>query len=220
MSTYGTMRSRIADELHRTDLNTQINRAIVSAIATWETEPLWFNEAFSTFTTVAGQLTYSAADASLTDLVKIRSIRLDVSTSREALTEWTWAEFVENNVSTSQQSVPDYYAYVAEKLLLFPVPNATYTGQIVMVRRLPEISLSATDNATNAWMTHAEELIRQRAKALVRIDNLENETAKAEALQMMALGSTCLSVLEKAAFDRLKMETASRTTGRLVATKF
>ena len=219
MTTFAIMRSRIADELHRTDLTTQINRAIETAIDHWGPERFFFNEKFSSFATVASTQTYSAGNASLTDVLRVNTMRVNVnSATRIPLTQWTWQQFIDRDIATAQTGIPDYYVWYADSLLLYPIPNAAYTAQLTVIMRLPEVSASATDGATNAWMTSAETLIRQRAKAVVRTDFLRDADALAEAQRLA--GTRFLTALEQAAYAALLAQTDGKGTGRIVPTQF
>ena len=65
MTTLAVMKSRIADEISRADLTSQISNAINDAIAMYQTKRFYFNETGpngSTFNTVANQETYTATD--------------------------------------------------------------------------------------------------------------------------------------------------------------
>ena len=64
MTTFGTMRDRIADELDRADLTSQIEREIRSAVAFYEKKRFWFNEQRIDFPTVASQEWYTSSDDS------------------------------------------------------------------------------------------------------------------------------------------------------------
>lgn len=214
MATLGTMKTRIADELHRSDLTTQITRAISTAIAHWENERFYFNEGFRTIGTVANRQTYSAGD-SLTDVLAVNSVRLTFNDSNTPLTEWTYKQLAENNVSAAQRGTPDFYVWYASSLLFYPVPNQTYTA---LLTALLHITTTASDSASNAWTTDAETLIRQRALAIVRTDHLRDSAAHMEAKQMV--GTDCLSALELQALTTLRKRTETAGTGRIMPTKF
>ena len=82
MATYLEMRTRIADELANDgDISTaQINNAIQSTIADYAGEQFWFNEAVSTFSTVANQELYTSSDlAAIPSIIKILSVRTNNS---------------------------------------------------------------------------------------------------------------------------------------------
>jgi hypothetical protein len=83
MSTYGEMQTTIADELDRSDLASQIQKAIKTAIKKYQRKRFFFNEARSlTFNTVDGQEFYTAADSSdIPNLLFIDTVKLTISGS-------------------------------------------------------------------------------------------------------------------------------------------
>lgn len=169
MTTLGTMKSRIADELARSDLTTQIAAAIDSAIAFYEGRRFWFNESYGSFTLVSGQDTYTSSLASfLTDMVEPDGMRLYLdSTSRVMLAPLTFGEMMDKRTTSAASGDPEYYAFRNGTLYLWPVPNAALTLEAYTVSKLSAIT---TDTGYNAWMREGEELIRLHAK----VDLLEN----------------------------------------------
>lgn len=221
MSTYATMRTRIQNELVRTDIDGRINEAIISAIQHWERERFFFNEARTTLVTVADQANYSTSDGVPTGLVKIDVLTVTVNSTTYPLVDRTYS-YIENIKNSVQYTGWPYsYAYYQEDIWPYPIPNGSFTLNMSYIARLPEVSLSASDSATNAWMLDAEALIRSRAKAIIKIDVLENEKAKAEAVMMLQKGSTSLSLMEESVKVNLQAEVTRRVqTGRVTPTQF
>lgn len=202
MSTFGTMQARIADELLRSSLAAPIAKAIKTAIAYWETTRFAFNEGDWTRNTVASTEGYGFPS----DLAAIDDIIITVSGSRYRLKlrHHTWLNSV--SLTTTALGQPGYYAAHNRQFRLYPIPDAAYALKLYGVQHFAELS-DADD--TNAWMTEAEELIRQRAKAIVRIDALDEAAARQEAL---ALGATrFLSLMERQAYLSLMAETEAHT---------
>ena len=79
MSTYGTMKTRIADEFVNESITTaQISNAIQTAIKHYQRKPFWFNTKRSTFATVAAQEEYAAAaNADIPYIVMIDSMSVN-----------------------------------------------------------------------------------------------------------------------------------------------
>lgn len=221
MTTYGTMRTRIQNELVRTDIDARINEAIASAIKHWERTRFYFNEGRTTFNFLADQEDYGTSDGVPAGLVNIDELTVTVNATTYPLTPRTYS-FIENiKNSTSYTGFPYSYAYYQEDIWPYPIPNATYSANLSYIQRLTEVSISSTDAATNSWMTDAEDLIRLRAKSIIRIDVLEQDAAKAEAAMMLQKGKTSLSVLEDAVLTMLEQEVTQRTqTGRIQPTQF
>lgn len=210
MSTLGTMEDRIIDELARSDLQSQIRKAIQSAVKHYERQRFYFNETQVTLTTSSSQEYYSSADnADIPNLVEIDSVRQTIGSTHEPLNERDFAYIDAVSSSSSAFGDPTDYAYYAQKLRFYPVPNQARTIVVSGVKKLATLS---TTTDTNAWMTDAEELIRMRAKcdvfANVIRDVSGEELARCKQYEMDAL-------------NELRGETAQRTmTGRTRPTQF
>ena len=164
MTTLAILKARVATEIRRTDLTTQIASAISTAIGAYQEQRFYFNESRSlTFSTVASQEFYTSSDDADIGLIKkIDYIKLyvgdfpyELSPERPEEIEW----LSQNATQTGQ---PLSYCYYARSIRLHPVPDAIYTVRIGGMIKLAE---PATDNeASNAWMIDGERLIRSRAK--------------------------------------------------------
>lgn len=166
MSTLTIMKARIADELARTDLTSQIAYAISDAIAAYQDERFFFSESRSvTVATVADQEFYGASDAAaLGTLVKIDYVTYTASGSNQVwrLPPMRPADMEEASTSGTSTGSPSWYAFYNKQLRLYPVPDAVYT---VRVAGAVSVAAPASDSeADNPWMTYAERLIRSRAK--------------------------------------------------------
>ena len=163
MTTYATMRSRIADELAKDSITSNINSAIQSAIKFYEREKFYFNTRVTdTFTTVANQEYYgSAALAAIPDLIEIDDMYATVDSTRYHLTPMTFEEMAGLQTGAVTGDPPSAYCYYAQQIRLYPIPSAART--ITMADHYRLTALSA-DSDTNAWTTDAEELIRCHAK--------------------------------------------------------
>lgn len=181
MSTYGTMQARIADEISRSDLSTQIQAAIQSAIAHYGKEPFYFNEQQATAPTVADQEYYDMP----ADIVEMQTLSIVVNSSKYVLNPrpFEWVEAISITSTTTGQ--PTDFTIFRQKFRLYPIPNAVYTLYIAYIRTLPTLAVSAD---TNAWMVTAEEMIRGRAKWDLHNNLTRNaiEAEKAKSLEMTA----------------------------------
>lgn len=161
MSDYGTMQARIADEIARPDLTTQIKRSIQTAIKHHERKKLKFNQTTDTFSTVVGQDYYgSSALSDIPNIVTIDAANISIGGVKEPLSEADFAAIDALNDGATTGD-PEYYTYYKQQIRLGPVPNAVRTVTLAFVKRLGTLSLDAD---TNAWMVDGEELIRLTAK--------------------------------------------------------
>lgn len=169
MTDFGTMQHRIADELSRVgcDLPPQkaIQDAIVSAIAFYQDEDLWFKETQSTISTVNGQDTYVLPN----DFETIISLQITVNADNYPMIQRTWEWYVNvvRNVSTFI-GLPTDFVIFRDQLYLYPTPNAVYV--MCMSYRQVFTALTALTDS-NAWMTDGERLIRHRAKYDILINS-------------------------------------------------
>ena len=227
MTDYATMRTRIADELNRTDAGAWINREINDAIAHYESTRTKFNEVrdWVVATTVAGTRYYSVTS----NFIKMDTLKIVYNGSLVTLKKRTWAEIdAKDTQSTPTQGLPAEYAVYGTEVRPFPVANGAYSLVGSYIRSFPAASLtgSATSTASdargigpnpaNGWFTDGEALIRARAKAGVEIRYLRKSDAIAEMRQLALQGLNFLSVEEKIAHSAFKDEIAeSVSTGKI-----
>lgn len=156
MAALDDLKSRIADEIDRTDATTQIARAITTACAAYKTTRLGFNESSGSFNTVASTAVYTTALASPLpdDIVQLDTARITVNSARYLLRAVTWQEIDGWDTSATHTGRPTFYAWHAEQLRLYPTPDDAYTVDLSYLGTVEE----------ETWATRAEALIRCRAK--------------------------------------------------------
>jgi hypothetical protein len=180
MTTLAVMKSRIADELARTDLTSQIALAITDAIAAYTGERWWFNESRTTvsFSTVDGQEFYTSSDdADIANIRRMDYCVLYVGNDVRRL-EYRCPEDMEYlSVNGTQEGTPWSYGWFDNKIRLYPVPDAVYT---IRIAAHVKVAAPASDSeASNPWMTDAERLIRSRAKLELAIHVLKDDDTAA-----------------------------------------
>lgn len=200
MTTLAIMKSRISDELARSDLTTQIAYAITDAITAYEDERFFFSESRAlTFSTAADQEFYSSTDdADIGKIQKIDYVVVYVGTQAHQL-EYERPEDMEiDSTGTDGTGQPWAYTWYGDQIRLYPTPDAVYT---VRIGASYKVAAPASDGeASNPWMTHAERLIRSRAKAELALHVLKD----------IELAQTMTQALEEA-YDQLKGRTAMLT---------
>ena len=188
MATLDALKTRIADEIARDDLATQIADGITTAIGIWEGERFWFNEKRFLLPTVAGQEYYgyttltSTSGAALSAGEGPLDIDNFVVTSGSrfyTLTPRThqWMDAYQLSAG-SGQGRPNDYAIYADQFRLHPVPDAVYSCTISCLASLLTIT---TGSASNAWTTEAEPLIRAQVKMMLYRDVLRDKDGEAGA---------------------------------------
>lgn len=196
MSTLAIMKARIADELARADLTSQIAYAITDAIEAYQDERFHFNESRAiTFTTVVDQEFYSSSDAAA--IATINSIDYvmvyqgSIPTRLRAEIPALMELKAQNATGTG---LPYNYCWYGDQIRLYPVPNTAVT---IRIGAAVKAAAPASDaEASNPWMTHAARLIRSRAKLELALHVLKDEE----------LASTMNSAVEEA-FAQLKDKT-------------
>jgi len=210
VTTFGTLRDRIADELDRTDLTSQIEREIKSAIAFYERKRFWFNEKRVDFPTVTSQEWYTATDDSdIPNLLTLDIAKIAIGSANKYpldLKPYDELEAISDGAA-ADAGQPTSLAYFQKQIRLYPIPDASYSVVLSGIFALDSLSASAD---TNAWMTDGEALIRQRVKAniysnVIRDPELAAEAERREIQELNALQSAT---------------TQKKATGRLQATTF
>lgn len=197
--TLGTMKARIADELARSDLTTQIQSEIQSAINHYKHRRFLFNELEATSVTVKDE-EFIAAPA---DMIEIDQFRVTISNRTYPLDPVAYGEITDVD-ETLYSGHPVRYALYNQQIRLYPTPNDAYP---LIISYLTEFGPLNQDTDTNAWMDDGEELIRERARAGVKIRYLYDADAKGEASLFASRGQSYLSGLEQSAFNALKSRT-------------
>ena len=214
MTTFQEMQTRIADDITRTDLTTQIANAINDAIKTWEGTRFVFNEKRYLILTVPSQEYYDLSgagllnsdDASATEtgemVMEIDSVTNTVSNFPYPLAERTQQWFDKYQSLPSQYTgQPDSYGVYGNQLRLFPIPDGSgpeaggaYPIRISALARLGPNPL-VNDDDTNAWMTEGEILIRNQA--LVSLYRLPLRDPDGKALAQEAVDEQFLGLSRK-----------------------
>ena len=209
MPTLGTMKTRIANDLARSNLTSEIADSIDTAIAEYEMERFWFNESRSiTFSTVASQEWYTSSDNSnIPDLLQIDFVKLTDGTTNYGLKHVPYKELELISDANNSDAQPIWYTMYAQQMRMYPVPDTAYT---ITVSAHIKLGTPSDDASSNAWTTEAEMLIRSAAKRLLYEDVIHDDAKAARHARQ-----------EHRALERLRAETTRRVgTGRIQPTEF
>jgi hypothetical protein len=190
--TLGAMKQRIAREIRRSDIDDDIAAAIGDAIVAYEDERFYFNETRTfTFNTVADQARYDSGDvADLANILKFDYVMMRLNGTDYTLHQES-PEFFDDLVNATANQ-PSYFGWYGEEFLLYPTPNDAYAIRIGCVRK---VAAPADDTEEdNPWMTKAERLIRNRAKAELYAHCVEIRDSKMAA-EFMTLADEALEQL-------------------------
>jgi hypothetical protein len=183
MTLLSTLKSRIADDIARDDLATQIANSIEDAIEFYRTKRFFWNETRdATFTTVASQAIYSSSDdADIPLFFDIDDVFLVDSSSQNHRLKKDDPQDLEYLSDTSASTgQPTRWAWFDRSIRLYPIPDAAYT--IRPVGAIEKASPASESDANNVWMANGEsfELLRRYAKGMLYlhvINNMERATA-------------------------------------------
>jgi hypothetical protein len=216
--TLGDMKARIAAEIFRGDLTSQIENAIRDAIDTYQGDRFWFNEPSlvtePTFNTVIGQATYDATAQAQIGLM----YNIDYLTYAEGNTVFEIIRRSPKEIELLNQigqiaGPPTAFTYAGAAISLYPTPSAVYTIKI-----FGHINVAAPVDDTednNVWMNACEKLIRSRAKFELATHVTRNDKMAQTFNPANDAGPTAL------AFRELKGQTNKLTSlGRIQAMQF
>lgn len=186
MSTYGALKSRVADELLRSDLTSQIAATILRAIEFYADKRTQFNEKTLTASTIA-QNQYVTLP---TGLRREDSVFVTVGGYTYELMKREFDELEYWHGASQSRGQPLDYAIRGTEARIYPEPNAAYVLTFTGIYN--EAPLSA-DSDTNGWcLGIPQDLIVARTKYLISRDILYDEEvmrnaliAEAESLQRM-----------------------------------
>jgi hypothetical protein len=207
MATLGDLRTRIEDDLDRSDLMLQIEQAIRDAVEHYESERFAFSEAVNvtaTFSSSADSIPLASLPVYFT---KIDRIRLQVSGAQN-LTDLVPRDYAWLMGGQDAKAVcrPTEYCVYADQLQLDSRPDRSYIAVLDGVKRISTAS-AATDSS--AWFNEGRRLVRARAKA-----DLYAHVVKAfDQAQVM-------TAMEQREFRALKQKLNARNAGRVRPTEY
>jgi hypothetical protein len=166
--TLGDLKTRIADELARSDLASQIALAVSQAIEEACTHRFWFMEARGlTIPITGGTAAYTSAD--IANLIEIDRLVLIVSGQRRTLREMSDDELDLFNDGTAPSGEPYAYSRYGDQIRLYPTPVTAYT---VLVDGLTKGATLNSDTDSNIWTdaSKGERYVRALAKRQLLVD--------------------------------------------------
>lgn len=167
---YGSLLDTIALETRRprATFGSRIELCVQEAIDEYSKIRFpWNQSRANTFNTVTNQEFYTSSDAAwIDDILEFDAVTVTISsTDKRVLCDATFSEIEFWNTSGTSVGQPQDYAYWAETLRIYPIPDAAYAIRVAGLFALTRLALDAD---TNAWVTRGkgEKLIRCKASAL------------------------------------------------------
>lgn len=171
MATYGQLQAKIASDIKRGNLGTQIQDAILAAISHYKRREFWFlQEEKTTLTTTASEY---ALPSDFLDFRTKHPVWLQHagSTSGHPLTKRSYNWIKDRTIGIVTTARPLDWAYYENAIHVYPFGLAGDTLSILYQKLLPELSASGDENA---WTDHGFELIRARAKWDLYLHTIQN----------------------------------------------
>lgn len=210
MTTRAAMKAEILSDLRRpSSFGTNVNTAITAAVVNYQPKRFYFNESRSiTFPTVAGTDTYSFTTIG-TEFYRVDGVFVLENNHYLTIKQSDYLDLeLLIDATSPTQGRPTRWAYINKAIRVYPVPDIAYT---VRLDGHVKVAAPATDDeADNAWMVEAYELIKCRAKRYLGAHVLGD-------LNLVAL----MTAAENEALVPLRSATTDRvTTGQLIPTQF
>jgi hypothetical protein len=183
VSTFGQLVADIREDLNRgSSFDPRIKRAIVNAIAFYRSKRLGFN-----IKRARARLTSGNEFVSLpTDWIEADYLRLEKGTRRYPLEEVTYDWMEETQLDDSTEGQPQKFAIQHRELRLYPIPDQTYTLMLSFQYELKNVSISASDGESNAWLEEGEELVRKHAMGDLYVLYIDGDEAKMKGMNLLA----------------------------------
>lgn len=180
MSTYAQVKARIADDLNRSDLTSQIAQQVLLAVDHYAHERFYFNEATSTLTATVGQSYVSPPS----DMLVLDDIYITISGRNVRLIRVDLNDVIAYRPTTNGR--PRSYCYYMDRFELDRPCDSAYSMPVYYVKELTALS---ADSDTNAWTTDGEDLIVARAEKMLYATVIKDQekAAVAAALEKDAL---------------------------------
>ena len=193
MSTYSALQSRIADDLDRTDLSSQIQQQIKQAIRHYKGQRLGFNETSTTLTATVSQNYVTAP----TDLVEVDGLYITRNSYNELLLRRPLDEIIEGR--RTSDATPTAYCLYAGKFELDCPSVSAYSMPLYYVKELTELSDGAD---SNGWTTDGEDLIVFHAEKKLYANVIKDQAKAAVAASQEREALTALRSLSMARTSR------------------
>lgn len=166
--TLGDLKARIADELARADLTSQIALAISQAIEEACTHHFWFMEYRGVpLSLTAGAAVYTSS--AISNLVEIQRVALLAGSQHQTLSLMTDYELDYTVDGSAPTGTPYSYAIYNDQIAFYPTPNQGYTAY---VDGLTHGAVLASDADSNIWTdtAYGERFVRALSKRTLYAD--------------------------------------------------
>lgn len=169
---YGSMVSRIRTDLNRGSAHdNRIRQAIIDALRFYRASRFGWNQKRAETLIQNGDEFLDLPP----DWIEVDFLSLEDDNTRDPLNERTYDWIEERTRSRDQTGRPTDYAIQNRQLRFYPAPDRSYSLVMSLLYELQNVSISASDGATNAWMSEGEELIRKHAMADLLVNYIKGD---------------------------------------------
>lgn len=189
MSTYSALQNRIADDINRSDLTSQIQQNILLAIQHYKNERFWFNEDNATALATVG----SAQVAAPSDILRIDKLYIVISGKNVELIPKDLNTILEFRPTTNGR--PRAFCYYRNQFELDRQADQAYTLNLYYLKELTALS-GNTD--TNGWTTDGEDLIVFHAEKKLYANVIKDAAKAAIAEQQEIDALTAMRTMARA----------------------
>ena len=211
MATKSTLSAQIEDDLDRTDLTSQVTRAIDYSIEHYAKDRFWFNEANNQSVSLTSSIAELALTALPVKLLEIDRLRIKLSSTTYLDMYPRDYDWIQSRQDTNLTAQPIEYCIYAEKLQFDSYADTSYTLVLDGIKSLGNAA-SDTYSAASAvaWFNEARDLIRAAAKRDLYAHVIKD-------FEM----ATAMKTVEDMEYNRLKGRTNRlKSTGAVRPTNF
>ncbi len=202
MAGFATLVADVREDVNRgTTFDSRIKKAIQNAIQFYRARRYGFNQKTKTFISNTEFTSLTA------NWLQVDAIYLDTTSGIQVLQEDNWHDlhFESNGRTSTYTARPCKYATQNRLLRFDSPPDRTYSVHLSYLYDLKEISICASDSASNGWTNEGFELIKTHSM----VDILENYIATDEELPKIAVLRNRESQVEKEMKRRAGQEQGS-----------
>lgn len=196
----GTMVTQILTDINRGSQHApRVKQAIADAITRFEAKKFGWNQKRQETGIERGDEYVEIPQ----DWVEAGYLRLQQDTLRSRLTKRSVEWMEDHQTDNTLYGKPTDYAMEARQIRFYPIPDQSYSLVMLFQCKFPEVSASASDDATNVWTEEGQILIRTWAHGEVLAKYIKgDETPAGLALVSYAESTLCNEFEARAAREQ------------------
>lgn len=176
---FAALKTRIAGDLDRSDLSSEISASIIDAIEDLGVERFTFNQSGGfTLSVSADDADYVVGDWQLDggsdfdSIIEPDQLWIRIGGNDHRLDHASWDDIKDMGQSSPTTGQPYLYAYFDDAWKIYPTPDQSYTIYMRAHYRLTELS---DDSDVNAWTGQARRLTGAAAKGILYAEVLDDD---------------------------------------------